>query len=36
MPKLFNKIPVGAVNAIAQIVSLIKDLAFSGLAKIAE
>ena len=35
MPKLFGKIPVAAINAIAQIVTLIKNVAFSALAKIA-
>lgn len=35
MPKLFGKIPIAAINAIAQIVTLIKNVAFSALAKIA-
>lgn len=35
MPKLFGKIPVGAINAIAQAISAIKSIAFRGLAEIA-
>lgn len=33
MPKLFGKIPVGAINAIAQIVNLIKTFALSTLTQ---
>ena len=35
MPKLFGKIPIAAINAIAQVVSLIKNVALSALAKVA-
>jgi len=33
MPKLFGKIPVGALNAIAQVINIIKTFAFAGLTQ---
>jgi len=35
MPKLFNTLPIGALNAIANVIGLIKNLALHGLAGIA-
>ena len=36
MPKLFGKFPLAALNAIAQVITLIKNVAFAGLAKLAQ
>lgn len=36
MPKLFGTLPIGAINAIAQIIAAIKHLAISGLTGIAK
>ena len=35
MPKLFGKLPIGAINAIAQVVNLLKTFAFQGLQQTA-
>lgn len=36
MPKLFGKLPLAALNAIAQVITLIKNVAFAGLAKLMQ
>jgi len=35
MPKLFNTIPVGAINAVVNVIGVIKSLLIHGLTEIA-